>query len=76
MYFDGAFSYEGADAGVVIEAPTGEQLKYVVQMDFEKGKASNNVAEYEVLLSGLRAVAGLGIQRLVVRETLSWSSIK
>ena len=56
MYFDGAFSYEGAGVGVVIEAPTGEQLKYVVQ-----------IVEYEGLLAGLQAAAGLGIQRLVVR---------
>ena len=41
--------------------------KYVIQMDFEKGKASNNVAEYEGFLCGLRAAAGLGIHRLVVR---------
>ena len=34
MYFDGAFSYEGAGVGVVIKAPTGEQLKYGIQMDF------------------------------------------
>ena len=67
MYFDGDFSYEGAGAGVVIEASTGEQLKNVIQMDFEKGKSSNNVVEYEGLMSGLRVTAGLGIQRLVVR---------
>ena len=36
-------------------------------MDFEKGKASNNVVEYEGLLCGLLTAAGLGIQRLVVR---------
>ena len=32
MYFDGSFSYEGAGAGVLIVSPTGEQLKYVVQI--------------------------------------------
>ena len=36
-------------------------------MDFEKGKSSNNVVEYEGLMSGLRVTAGLGIHRLVVR---------
>ena len=67
MYFDGAFSYEGAGAEVVIKAPTGEQLKYVIEMDFEKSKTSNNVAEYEGRLAGLHAVARLGIQQLMVR---------
>ena len=63
MYFDGSFSYEGAGASVLIVSPTGEQLKYVVQMYFDSGsgKATNNMAEYEGLL------AGLGIKHLVVR---------
>ena len=30
MYFDGAFSLQGAGAGVLLIAPTGEHLKYVV----------------------------------------------
>ena len=69
MYFDGSFSYEGARAGVLIISPTGEQLKYIVQMHFDSGsgKATNNTADYEGLLAGLRAAAGLGIKHLVVR---------
>ena len=41
----------------------------MVQMDFESGsgKATNNTAEYEGLLAGLRVAAGLGIKRVVVR---------
>ena len=34
MYFDGAFSLEGAEAGVLLLAPTGEHLKYVIQKHF------------------------------------------
>ena len=30
MYIDGAFSLQGAGAGVLLVAPTGERLKYVV----------------------------------------------
>ena len=30
MYFDGAFSLQGAGAGVPPVAPTGEHLKYVI----------------------------------------------
>jgi ribonuclease HI len=68
MYFDGSFGYHGAGAGVVIVSSTGEQLKYAVHLDFDdEEKSSNNVAEYEALLAGLRAAAGLGIKRLVVR---------
>jgi hypothetical protein len=32
MYFDGAFTLKGAGAGVLLITPTGEHLKYVVQM--------------------------------------------
>ena len=34
MYFDGAFSLQGAGAGVLLVAPTGEHLKYGIQMHF------------------------------------------
>ena len=44
-------------------SPTGEQLKYVLQIYFP---ASNNAAEYEALLHGLRITISLGIQRLAV----------
>lgn len=67
MYFDGAFSYEGAGADILIDSPMWEHLKYVVQLDFDQGKSSINVAEYEGLLAGLRAATGLGIPWLVVR---------
>jgi hypothetical protein len=41
----------------------GEQLKYVLQIFW---KVSNNEAEYEALLHGLRLAASLGIKRLRV----------
>ena len=44
---------------------TGEELQYVVQLLF-KG-ATNNMAEYEGLLAGLRAAASLGIRCLLVK---------
>jgi len=67
MYFDGALSLQGAGAGVLLIAPTGEHLKYVVQMHFPKEQATNNTAEYEGLLAGLRIAADLGIKKLIVR---------
>ena len=67
MYFDGAFSLQGAGAGVLLLAPIGEHLKYIVQMHFPKEQATNNTAEYEGLLAGLRIAADLGIKKLIVR---------
>ena len=51
------------EAGVLFISPKGEQLKYVFQILF---KVSNNEAEYEALLHGLRLAVSLGIKRLLV----------
>jgi ribonuclease HI len=50
-------------AGVLLISPTGEQLKYVLQIFW---KVSNNEAKYEALLHGLRLTASQGIKRLLV----------
>jgi ribonuclease HI len=63
MYFDGSLKLNGGGAGVVFISPWGEQLKYVLQILWE---VSNNEAEYEALLHGLRLAISLGIQRLLV----------
>ena len=47
MYFDGSLELDGGGAGVLFISPTGEQLKYVLQILF---KVSNDEAEYEALL--------------------------
>ena len=46
MYFDGAFSLQGAGAGVLLVAPTREHLKYIVHMHIPPEKATNNTTEY------------------------------
>jgi ribonuclease HI/dsDNA-binding SOS-regulon protein len=63
MYFDDSLKLEGAGAGVLLISPTGEQLKYILQIFW---KVSNNEAEYEALLHGLRLAASLGIKQLLV----------
>ena len=63
MYFDGSLNLGGGGAGVLFISPKGELLKYIFQILFE---VSNNEAEYEALLHGLRLAVSLGIKRLVV----------
>nr|ABA91954.2 retrotransposon protein, putative, unclassified [Oryza sativa Japonica Group] len=63
MQFDGSLSLQGAGAGVTLTSPSGDVLRYLVRLDF---RATNNMAEYEGLLAGLRMAAGLGIRRLLV----------
>jgi ribonuclease HI len=53
----------GDGIGVLFVSPKGEQLKYVFQILFE---VSNNEAEYEALLHGLRLAVSVGIKRLLV----------
>ena len=67
MYFDGAFSLQGAGPGVLLVAPTGECLKYVIHMHFPPEWSTNNTAEYKGLLAGLRIAANLGIRKPVIR---------
>jgi ribonuclease HI len=59
MYFDSSLNLEGASAGVLFISPQGDHLEYVLQIHY---KASNNGAEYEALIHGLRIVVSLGIK--------------
>jgi hypothetical protein len=58
MYFDESLVKEGASLGFVFVSPLGMRMRYVVRVHFS---ASNNVAEYEVLINGLRITIELGI---------------
>jgi hypothetical protein len=50
MYFDGSYTLKGAGASVVFISPEGDILKYAIQLEF---LATNNIAEYEELVTGL-----------------------
>ena len=54
----------GLGAGVVLTSPTRDTIQYVLQIMYMD---SNNTAEYEALLHGLRMAISMGIQRLEVR---------
>jgi ribonuclease HI len=57
LYVDGAANSRGSGLGVVLISPEGEMLEQAVRLGFG---ASNNEAEYEALLHGLRAAKRLG----------------
>ena len=63
MFFDGSKMLNGSGAGVVLVSPRGDKLRYVLQIHFD---SSNNEAEYEALLYGLRMAISLGVCRLMV----------
>jgi ribonuclease HI len=61
MFFDGSLMKTGAGAGLLFISPLGKHLRYVLRLHFS---ASNNVAEYEALVNGLRIAIELGVRRL------------
>lgn len=60
MHFDGSKTLDGCGAGVVLTSPK-DWLSYVLQIHF---RASNNVAEYEALVRGLKVAKEIGIRRI------------
>jgi hypothetical protein len=68
LYFDGSVKKTGAGAGLLFISPLGEHMRYVVRLPFP---VSNNMAEYEALLCGLRIAIETDIKRLDVRGTRS-----
>lgn len=64
MYFDGSKKNEGAGAGVVLISPKGDKLRYVLAMTF--AKPSNNEAEYEALIHGMKMAKACGATRLMI----------
>ncbi|GKA93483.1 reverse transcriptase domain-containing protein [Tanacetum coccineum] len=51
LYTDGASSPDGAGAGLMLIDPAGKEYTYALRFEFE---TTNNEAEYEALLAGLR----------------------
>ena len=63
MYFDGALNINDAGAGILFITLTKDKLQYVLWIHF---LASNNTAEYEACLHGLRIAIKIGVKCLMV----------
>jgi hypothetical protein len=64
MYFDGSLMKTGVGASLLFISPLEEHVRYVLRLHFP---ASNNVAEYEALVNGLRITVELGVRHLDAR---------
>jgi ribonuclease HI len=64
MYFDGSLMKTGAGASLLFISPLGKHVCYVLRLHFP---TSNNVAEYEALVNGLRIAVELGVRCLNAR---------
>ena len=63
LHVDGASNAQECGAGLILTNFKGTMTKYALRFDF---KTSNNQAEYEALLAGLKIAKELGINNLKV----------
>ncbi|XP_057952939.1 uncharacterized protein LOC131147187 [Malania oleifera] len=64
MLFDGAVNVWGHGIGAVLISPDGKHYPVVAKLIFP---CTNNVAEYEACILGLRTALDRGVKRLIVR---------
>ncbi|GJV42251.1 reverse transcriptase domain-containing protein [Tanacetum coccineum] len=58
LFSDGSSRVDGSGAGLILTSPEGTEFTYALRFQFT---ASNNEAEYEALIAGLRIAAQIGI---------------
>ncbi|GKV42983.1 hypothetical protein SLEP1_g50332 [Rubroshorea leprosula] len=63
LYVDGVANDEGAGAGAVLVGPDGFQSEHALRFKFQ---ATNNAAEYEALIYGLKLASELKVQNIQV----------
>ncbi|CAL8997864.1 unnamed protein product, partial [Prunus brigantina] len=63
LYVDGSSNRQGSGAGLVLKTPDHTTIEYAIRFQF---RASNNEAEYEALLAGLRLAQHTGAERLLI----------
>jgi ribonuclease HI len=66
IYVNGSKRVSGAGAGVVLVSPQGDKMRYVLRMRF--ANPSNNEAEYEAVLHGMRMAKACGATRIKIHE--------
>nr|GEW34634.1 reverse transcriptase domain-containing protein [Tanacetum cinerariifolium] len=74
LFTDGSSCVDGSDAWLILTSPEGVEFTYALRFQFT---ASNNEAEYEALVAGLRIAAQMGVQNVqVLVEVLENKSIE
>ncbi|GJU77552.1 reverse transcriptase domain-containing protein [Tanacetum coccineum] len=63
LYTDGASSFDGSGAGLMLISPEGKEYTYALCFKF---KTTKNEAEYEALLAGLRIAQEMEIKSLTI----------
>ena len=63
LYIDGASEAQGSRAGVILIGPRKVQIRYAVKLKYN---TTNNAAEYEALLTGLKLAIEVSAEHLKV----------
>ncbi|XP_057444763.1 uncharacterized protein LOC130737008 [Lotus japonicus] len=61
---DGSSNLKGSGAGIVLEGPGGVIIEQSLKFDF---KASNNQAEYEAIIAGVRLALEMNVRCIVIK---------
>ncbi|GJR40363.1 reverse transcriptase domain-containing protein [Tanacetum coccineum] len=61
LFTDGSSCIDGSGAGLILTNPEGVEFTYAMRFRFE---ATNNEAEYEALIAGLRIAEQMGVKNL------------
>jgi hypothetical protein len=64
VFCDGSWGTFGAGAAAILVAPSNVKTCFTVKLDFS---CTNNIAEYEALLLGLRKLRAMGIRRAILK---------
>jgi ribonuclease HI len=69
IHCDGAWCHAGAGAAAIITSPTGVKHRYAARLSFalESDRCTNNIAEYEVVILGLRKLKALGVTTCIIK---------
>jgi ribonuclease HI len=69
IHCDDAWCHARAGAAAAITSPTGVKHRYTTRLSFalESDRCTNNVAEYEVVILGLRKLRALGVTTCIIK---------
>jgi ribonuclease HI len=69
IHFDGAWCHAGAGTAAIITSPIGVKHRYAARLSFalESDRCTNNIAEYEAVILGLRKLRALGVTTCIVK---------
>jgi ribonuclease HI len=65
LFCDGLWGTFGAGAAAILISPSKIRTCYVARLEFN---CTNNIAEYEALLLGLRKLKAMGIRRAILKS--------